>query len=74
MSYRDSYEYACQSWEHRFEVVTTFREKPTDEPDETTSGYPEEQPTCPVCHSHEAVRVQITPVRDEAESEPDVSE
>lgn len=74
MMYRDRYEYACQSCEHRFEVVTTFREKPVDEPDETTSGYPEEQPTCPVCQSHEAVQVRVNSVADGPKPGPRVEE
>jgi hypothetical protein len=26
---------------------------------ERTTGYPEQQPECPTCHSHEVVRVDI---------------
>ncbi len=76
MVYRDSYDFACQSCAHRFHVVTTFREKHADEPVDMTkqSGYPEKQPACPVCQSHDAVQVRVDPVPDEPNSGPRVQE
>lgn len=73
--YQSNYEYACQSCEHRFKVVTTFRENQANNNDEIDEqdGYPEEQPACPVCHTHDAVRVRKQPVSDDPESSPEVN-
>jgi hypothetical protein len=57
------HEYECDQCRHRYEVVMTFREQDHGDLDqegqERPTGYPEQQPECPTCHSHEVVRVDI---------------
>lgn len=57
------YEYDCDSCHGRFEVEMTFREHEPFDRDERgkwhPTGYPELQPECPQCHSHDVVRVDI---------------
>lgn len=57
------YEYDCDSCHGRFTVEMTFRERAPFDRDEQgnlrPTGYPELQPACPQCHSHDVVRVEI---------------
>jgi hypothetical protein len=63
MSERSSslYEYECDGCHGRFEVLMTFREHQPFDRDEQgkwhPTGYPELQPECPHCHSHDVVQV-----------------
>lgn len=58
-----TYEYECDGCHDRFEVVMTFREREPFDRDEQgrwrPAGYPEQQPECPTCHSHDVVRVDV---------------
>jgi hypothetical protein len=55
--------YECGGCREHFEVVMTFREQEPFDRDEhgrtRPAGYPEQQPECPMCHSHDVVRVEI---------------
>ena len=65
-----TYEYRCGGCSHHFEVVRTFREWTSWPPRgaERPAGYPEEQPECPTCHSHDTAQLIVRDVNMEGRS------
>ncbi len=57
------YEYECDDCRRHFQVEMDFRQRAPFDRDEQgqelPTGYPEQQPECPTCHSHDVVRVDV---------------